>query len=499
MWRTRLQCLGRASLAAAGDNLGFRMAEHQTTLSSALSSEERKLLACVHCGLCLEACPTYVHTGDENDSPRGRIYLMRAVEEERLSIASLSFTNHIDRCLGCRACESACPAGVQYGQLLEAARSDIASQGEPRGWTSRALRFALRHVWLHPSRLGFAFALARVFRDAGLPSFLLKLKPLRLLPRRLELALALLESSSPNSIFRDGDEHPAATAARIHERDGRPFESGRERAAQADAQQQASRVAEGRTEAFLFTGCVMEGLFARVNRATARVLAANGCATRAPEGQACCGALHAHAGDLDAARALARRNIEAFDADEGEVPIITNAGGCGAMLASYAHLLSADAQYAERAAAFSQRVRDVSQQLQTTGIRRGAPAGDQSTTTYDASCHLLHGQRASVEPLEMLGAVVGLKFVPLEGSDVCCGGAGVYNLLQRELSERVLAEKLKHIEETGARVLATGNPGCHMQIGAGARLAGKPLSVCHPVELLDESYRRAGLYVEEKQ
>ncbi|MDQ3908033.1 MAG: (Fe-S)-binding protein [Acidobacteriota bacterium] len=238
-----------------------------------------------------------------------------------------------------------------------------------------------------------------------------------------------------------------------------------------------------------------EGLFARVNGATVRVLGANGCRVEAPGGQICCGALHAHAGDLEGARALARRNIDAFEPG-GDAPVVTNAGGCGAMLVSYAHLLEDDADYAERARRFSARVRDVSQQLAATGTREGAAVDPELKTTYDASCHLLHGQRASDEPLRALASIPCLDFVALEGSDVCCGGAGVYNLLETDLSSRVLAEKLRHVEETGATLLATGNPGCHMQIAAGARLAGLRLRVCHPVELLDESYRRAGFYDE---
>jgi glycolate oxidase iron-sulfur subunit len=395
---------------------------------------------------------------------------MRAVEEGRLAPDSDSFTKHIDRCLGCRACESACPAGVEYGQLLEAARQDISHAGKPRGWTSRLLRLALRHVWLHPRRLRLAFGLSRLVRDAGLPRLLLKTKVSRLLPSQVEFALALLESSSPS-----------------------PQSKGRGR---RDAPESEVVRTEARTEregrALMFTGCVTEGLFARVNRATARVLEANGCRADAPRGQVCCGALHAHAGDLEGARTLARRNVEAFE-DEGRAPVITNAGGCGAMLVSYGQLLEHDAEYSERAREFSARVRDVSQQLEATGVREGASVGDEATT-YDASCHLLHGQRAHTSPLRVLAAIPALRLVPLEGSDVCCGGAGVYNLVEPELSSRVLAEKLSHVRESGAQTLATGNPGCHMQLGAGARLSGLRIRVCHPVELLDESYERAGIY-----
>jgi glycolate oxidase iron-sulfur subunit len=440
-------------------------------LAGLLAAEEERLLACVHCGLCLEACPTYVHTGDENDSPRGRIYLMRAVEEGRLASDSKAFDRHINRCLGCRACELACPAGVQYGQLLEAARAQLSGVEKRRGWRERLMRLALRHIWLSPARLRAAMRFARLVRETKLARLLRQLKIASLLSPKLDFALALLESSAPAQLVQDkGEADPRVAESEVE------HEAGRD---------------EG-SRALLFKGCVMEGLFARVNGAIARVLEANDCATHAPGAQVCCGALHAHAGDLKGARELARRNIDAFN-DEAGTPIVTNAGGCGAMLASYAHLLADDMAYAARALEFSARVRDISQQLELTGIREGASLGDY-VTTYDASCHLLYGQRAVEEPLRMLRAIPGLRYVPLVGSEVCCGGAGIYNLLQPELSSRVLGEKLKHVEETGAQLLATANPGCHMQIGAGARLAGLSLNLCHPVELLDESYRRAGIY-----
>jgi glycolate oxidase iron-sulfur subunit len=438
---------------------------HPSSLIPALAAEEDKLLACVHCGLCLEACPTYVHTGDENDSPRGRIYLMRATEEGRLKLESDSFRKHISRCLGCRACEQACPAGVEYGQLLEAARADLSKvPSQQRGMTSKLFRFVLRRIWLHPLRLRSAFALARVIRDIGLPKLLLKLRLARLVSPRFEFALALLDSSSAALQRRKKETGSGVTPQTVT------------------------------TRVQLFTGCVTEGLFSRVNRATARVLEANNCAVSAPDKQVCCGALHAHAGDLEGARELARRNLDAFTDDGAN--IITNAGGCGAMLLSYNHLLADDPKYGERARRFCASVRDISQQLTETGIRQGAKLND-VVTTYDASCHLLYGQRAREAPLAMLHAIPELRFVPLEGTEVCCGGAGVYNLLEPEMSERVLDEKLLHIEETGATLLATANPGCHMQIGAGAQLKGmKHLRVCHPVELLDEAYARAGIYEE---
>jgi glycolate oxidase iron-sulfur subunit len=476
------------------------MSESLTQLAGVLASEEKKLLACVHCGLCLEACPTYVQTGDENDGPRGRVYLMRAVEEGRLGVESRAFRRHIERCLGCRACESACPSGVEYGQLLEAARADIARAGGGRGLSSRLLRLTLRHVWTHPSRLRAAFAFARVFRDSRLPALLLRTKLTKLLPSRLEFALALLDASRAADLrdeHSDTENAPTNSTGINARAAGAGIQSADAGASAGvgagEAKDEASLTARD-SRALLFEGCVTEGLFARVNRATARVLAANGCETRAPRGQVCCGALHAHAGDLEGARRLARQNIEAFER-AGRGAIVTNAGGCGAMLVSYRQLLAHDEAYAERAQAFSSRVRDVSQQLVSAGVREGARLDD-TEATYDASCHLLHGQKAQAEPLRLLSSMPGLRLAPLEGSDVCCGGAGIYNLLEPALSSRVLAEKLRHVRETGARLLATGNPGCHMQIGAGARLEGMRLQVVHPVELLDESYRRAGFYEE---
>jgi len=433
-----------------------------SSLANVLAAEEEKLLACVHCGLCLEACPTYVATGDENDSPRGRIYLMRAVQEGRLAHTSATFERHIDRCLGCRACESACPAGVEYGRLLEAARQNILITR--RGFGYSLLRFVLKRIWPHPVLLRTAFACARFFRDSGLARLLRKSGLPGDVSPRLEFALRLLEGSQRNGSAIDGQRGVRVRAA-----------------------------GEVKTSALLFKGCVNEGLFSRVNDATVRVLAVNGCRVESPSDQVCCGALHAHAGDLEGARKLARRNVEAFGENEANRPIVTNAGGCGAMLASYSHLLSDDEKYAGRARAFSARVRDVGQQLEAIGFRNGASIGS-GRTTYDTSCHLLHGQQGADASLQMLWAIPDLNFALLEGSDVCCGGAGVYNLMEPELSEQVLAEKLDGIERAGAEVLATGNAGCQMQIAAGAQMAGIKLKVCHPVELLDESYRRAGFY-----
>lgn len=421
------------------------------------SGYEDKLLACIHCGLCLEACPTYVITGNENDGPRGRLYLMRAVAEGRLEKTSAAFATHIDRCLGCRACEQVCPAGVEYGQLLEASR-EVLLEAQPKSdLANRLLRFVLRYVWVSSWRLRLFFGASRLFRDLGLARLLLKS---RLLPTRVEFGVALLESSKVGS---------HATAQRSKER---------------------HKVAGHAESVMLFAGCVGEGLFARVNRATERVLSANRFEVKTPTAQVCCGALHAHAGDLDGARELARKNIAAFDS---EAPIITNAGGCGAMLKTYGHLFANDQSLAEKAANFTTRVRDVSQQLATVEMRT-APSPVQTLVTYDTSCHLMYGQGSGEASERMLRTVTGKDFVALNGSERCCGAAGVYNLLQPEMSQRVLKEKLDHIKSTGAGILATGNPGCQMHIGAGACLLGMKLSVFHPIEIVDQAYQEAGYY-----
>jgi glycolate oxidase iron-sulfur subunit len=421
------------------------------------ANAEHKLLACIHCGLCLEACPTYALTGDENDSPRGRIYLMRARAEGRIGADSQALKKHLGRCLGCRACEAACPAGVEYGQLLEHGRAAVREAEPVPGLAGQLLNIALRYVWPHPQRLKLFFAGGRVMRDTGLARLCAKI--FGAFSPRLRLAFALLaESQVPSP--------------------------------KSQVPSPKSQVQNEEPTVLLFRGCVTEGLFPHVNRATERVLQANGCAAGAPDGQGCCGALHAHAGDLEGARKLARRNIAAFGS--GKESIVTNAGGCGAMLAGYGYLLEHDAEYAEKARRFSARVHDVSQQLAGSGLREVA-ANNSETITYDASCHLLYGQKAGAEPVAMLRAA-GVRLVPLPDSERCCGAAGVYNLLEVELSQKILAEKLGHVAATGATTLATGNPGCHLHLAAGAKIAGQNLRVCHPVELLDEAYAQAGFY-----
>jgi len=423
------------------------------SLDSLLEENLEKILTCVHCGLCLPACPTYRQLGNENDSPRGRIYLMRGVVEQRLPLGD-AFTNHIDLCLGCRACESVCPSGVPYGNLLEAARVEASTFKMAKGSRSEAaLRFTLNKIFTRPRLLAAVLALVRVFRDSGLASLFFKSN---LISGRLRFATALLLSSR---------SHSANTRGRGRAPDVRDSK--------------AVRVS-------ILTGCVMEALFRNTNRATERVLARNGCELVEARGQACCGALHAHAGQLKTARELARRNIEAFAAG-GADRIIVNAAGCGAAMKEYRELLADDPTFAERAIDFSARVRDVSEFLIEIGIR--TPDGlSNRVVAYDAPCHLIHAQRIANAPVDLLRTIPGIVLVPLRGFESCCGGAGIYNLQHAELSSEILNDKIASIRESGADTVATANPGCIMQLGAGILLNGLKVDVVHPIDLLDAAY-----------
>jgi glycolate oxidase iron-sulfur subunit len=447
------------------------------SLQTSLSAETENLLGCIHCGLCLPACPTYQQLGNENDSPRGRLFLMRAVAEGRLNADSPSFERHIDLCLGCRACETACPAGVRYGSLLESARETIINQKSRRGSTLQKtlLKLALRHVFPYPKRLKLVFALSRFLRDNPLTRFAYKKGLARRIAPKADFALSLLMTTSPDAeIRRRGDEEM-----------GRQDDGAAEKWGGKTSPQPVS----------VFTGCVMEGLFKHVNDATKRVLEANNRHLNDVKEQVCCGALHAHAGDLEIARELARRNVDAFERfleTSGSATIIINAAGCGALLKEYGDLLKDDPQYAARAKRFSERVRDVTEVLASGEIRRGAEVNRR--VTYDAPCHLYHAQRVTNAPQQVLASIPGLEYKPLEGMQDCCGGAGVYNLSEPEMSESLLADKIGKAQATEAEILVTANPGCHMQLGAGARMFNADCHIAHVIEMLDESYRRAGFY-----
>lgn len=422
------------------------------SLDSLLEQNTERLLTCVHCGLCLPACPTYRQLGNENDSPRGRIYLMRGVVEGKVSLGD-AFINHIDLCLGCRGCESVCPSGVPYGHLLEAARVEVTRAKSARGSVSEALlRLILNQVFTRPWLLRAVMAPARWFRDSGLARVAFASTPIR---GSVRFALALLIAS----------RSPLETSPR---------------------RRQSSTSAESGLRVAILRGCVMDGLFKQTNAATERVLTRNGCENVEANRQACCGALHAHAGQLETAKQLARRNIEAF-LESGADRIVVNAAGCGAAMKEYGELLADDETFADRARDFSSRVRDVSEFLVEIGISK--PSGlSKRRVAYDAPCHLIHAQRIKEAPVEVLKAIPGVELVPLRGFESCCGGAGIYNLQHPELSGDILRDKIASIVESGADTVATANPGCIMQIGAGALLSGLNVDVAHPIELLNAAY-----------
>jgi len=399
--------------------------------------------SCVHCGICLPVCPTYRTLGEEMDSPRGRVYLMRAVAEGRLDITD-TYTRHLDLCLGCRACETACPAGVPFGSLLETARADIERAGRPI--RRRLMDAFVFGVFPYPQRLAIALGLLRRYRRWGLQALVRRAGLLRRFPR-----LAAMDALLPE-VPRTDSELPEFLAAR-----------GRAR----------GRVA-------LLVGCVQRFLFADVNLDTMRLLAAAGWDVVAPRGQGCCGALELHGGRLDAFRVRARALAAALPSDVDW--IVTNAAGCGSALRDYAHWVGDDAAASRLAA----RTRDVSELLADADLPLNPLP---LTVTYHDPCHLAHGQRVRTAPRTALGRIPGLTLVPLADSELCCGSAGVYNVLEPEMADQLLALKIARIVETGARAVATGNPGCLLQIARGARERGLDLEVVHPVTLLARALR----------
>lgn len=407
------------------------------------------ILDCVHCGLCLPTCPTYLTTGVEMASPRGRIYMMRVVKEGQADIGSV-FVKHLDQCLGCLACQPACPSGVPYGRLLESARVEIERSFErPAG--DRFWRRMILSLFPHPGRMGPLLSGLYWYQRLGLSRLLRGSGVLALVSARLAQMEALLPSVPSRTARRPLPEFTPA-------------------------------VGEGVGRVGFLTGCVQRSLLPGINRATVRVLAAAGYEVVTPREQGCCGALHLHAGDVGAARGLARNMIEVFERAQVSM-LVVNAAGCGAAMKEYAHLFQDDPTW-RRAEAFSAGVRDVSEVLAAVswnGTLRPVPL----TVTYHEACHLAHAQGIRKEPRSVLRQIPGLTLVELPESDLCCGSAGTYNLLQTEMASQILRRKVECIRETGARHVAIGNIGCLLQITLGLRQAKLPVQAVHPVELLD--------------
>jgi glycolate oxidase iron-sulfur subunit len=406
---------------------------------------------CIHCGLCLNACPTYRLWNLEADSPRGRIHQMIHVEQGDVPVTD-SFVDHIDKCLDCRACETACPSGVEYGKLIEYARASI-ERDYQRPLLSRVARdLVYRRLLPYPKRIVTVARLLRFYQRSGLQSL-----------ARFTGILKLLGVDKREQLL------PRVDRNFFYDRLGKIFPATGERRA---------RVA-------FFAGCVANVTFAELNDATIRVLTANGCDVVVPDGQLCCGALAAHAGVRDAARELARKNLGAFLLDDVDA-IVTNAAGCGSTLQEYHHLFTVDEAEYGQAAAFARKTRDVTEFLAALGLSAPLKALP-LRVTYQDSCHLLHGQKVREAPRKLLRAIPGLDLVELSHSDICCGSAGIYNVTHTEASLELLAEKMRCASATQAQVIATSNPGCLLQMRAGSEMHHTNQQVLHVIELLDQA------------
>lgn len=417
----------------------------------------------MHCGMCLPTCPTYDATKLERNSPRGRIALMRAIADDRLE-ASKAFADEMYFCLGCLACMTACPAGVNYAELFEHARAEAEQSrvlDHPRRNVIRG--FTLRWLFMDLSRLKLLGLAMRLYQQLGIQTFIRRSGVMKLMPKRLQE----MEAMTP-------DVQPAFTADLVA-----PV---------------TPAVGERRYRVAMLVGCAQDLIFSDVNRDTVEVLAQNGCEVITPPDQHCCGSLHAHNGEWELAQQLARKNIEQFPPDRFDA-IITNAGGCGSHLKHYAKLLAGEPAYESRAHEWDHKVKDIHEWLGEIGITAPkAPADSRGATqvaTYHESCHLCHGQKITQQPRQLLKQIPGLKVVELPESSWCCGSAGIYNLTQPEMAGQLLDRKMRHIKSTKATVVATGNPGCLLQIVNGAKAEGIELRVVHPVTLMAEAYRQA--------
>lgn len=428
--------------------------ETEQTGPSRFNFVDRNLIrACVHCGMCLSYCPTYKLLGSELDSPRGRIYQMRQLQDRAITVDDPSFQLHIDRCLNCRACETACPSGVQYGRLLEATRAVIPPKSETESLLKETV---MNWVFTSPVLLDALGTGTRFYQKSGLQAIARATGLLRRLPMNLGNLEGLLPRMQ-GGVVKAG--LPELIPAR----------------------------GEARYRVALMTGCVQEQFFSLTNAATARVLAINGCDVVVPRGQTCCGALHSHGGQRETARALARRNIAMFERTGADYYII-NAAGCGSTLKEYHHLLAEDERWVERAHRFTERVRDISEFLASIELNQDLGA-IRRRVTYQDACHLVHGQKISAQPRDLLRMIPGIELVEMKEADTCCGSAGIYNVTQFELSMQLLARKMDNVAATNAEMIVAGNPGCLIQVAHGVQQRGLRMEAVHLVDLLDRSYR----------
>lgn len=410
---------------------------------------------CVHCGFCLPTCPTYLLWGQETDSPRGRIHLMKLRRDGR-EADSAGFVRHIDTCLGCMACVTACPSGVQYDSLLEAARPQVERDAK-RGIWDRAFRRMIFATFPHPGRLRALSVPLGLYQKLGIQRLVHSSGVLALLPKRLQAMERLL----PPITF-GGADLPARIPAQGPQR---------------------KRIA-------MLLGCVQRVFFGHVNEATARVLAAEGCEVIVPQAQACCGALAEHAGEEADAMAAARKLIDAFEGS-GADTIVINAAGCGSAMKRYGHLLRNDAAYAVKAKAFAAKCKDISEVLAELEPR--APRGAvQLKAAYHDACHLQHAQGVRAQPRRLLQSIPGIELREIPESEICCGSAGIYNMLEPDAATQLRDRKVGNILKTDAEAIVSGNPGCLLQIATGLEAAGRPMRIMHFIEVLDASIREAG-------
>lgn len=421
------------------------------------------LQQCMHCGMCLPSCPTYDATKLERHSPRGRISLMRAIADGDLAVTK-SFGDEMYFCLGCLACETACPAGVNYAQMFEAARADIETGGLLKNPKRDFIRWlTVKFIFTRPRLLRLLARLIYLYQAIGFQSLARKLRLTALLPKKLR------------------ELEPLTPAVRRHFSDTliREIETPK----------------NPRHRVALLTGCVQDLAYSEVNRDTADVLLAHGCTVFTPRVQPCCGSLHAHNGETESARELARRNILAVEKSAGPLDsldaIISNAGGCGSHLKHFAHLLHDDPEFATRAATWSRKLKDIHEWLAETGFKLPPAAAAPLRATYHESCHLCHGQKISSQPRELLRNISGLELIDLPESNWCCGSAGIYNITQPEMSGKLLERKLAHIRATGAPTVASANPGCTLQLEAGLRRSDSNVRVAHPVSLIAQALRNS--------
>jgi glycolate oxidase iron-sulfur subunit len=416
---------------------------------------------CMHCGFCLPTCPTYDATHLERNSPRGRIALMRAIADGRLDVTR-TFADEMYFCLGCLACMTACPAGVEYSQLFETSRAmaeqSAVLKNPSRDWTRTLL---LKGLFTKPLLLRLLGRILHLYQITGLQALFRRLGLIKLLPGRiqqLEPQTPAIQAKFSHQLVREVEQpHNGKVQYRVG----------------------------------LLTGCIQDLVFPNINRDTTDVLLANGCEVHTPPVQFCCGSLHGHNGEAETSRELARRNLDLFDV-EGLDAIITNAAGCGSHLKTYDRLLAEDKRYAERASVWSRKCKDISEFLVQIEFRAPAAAPANipiDKLTYHEACHLCHGQKITAQPRRILKSIPGLKLTELAESTWCCGSAGIYNIIQPAMSQQLLSRKLGHIARTGASIVATANPGCHLQIENGARAKGQQLQVMHPVTLLAAAYR----------